>query len=237
VSNFELVIKSDDNIIKRVIGIIINPGRTMDKITKKPDLLGPILLSILSSTIILSRFSLYKEALFDFYENNPDSRNYTKDYIIEKINSNTLFELAISPIIAILILFILSFVVYKIIKFLGGKGNYIQIVSIFGYSYFFTKLISGLIIVITSFLTGEINLYSSPTSLVEYIPYLENNSFLYGFLKPIELFYMWALILLGIGIMKVSELKKNTIIYLVITIEIFVMSFSGLSQVALKFLD
>lgn len=95
-----------------------------------------------------------------------------------------------------------SFITFAFIKIFKGQGSFKQILSITGYAY--TAIILGSILsVIMYYITGEL----FDASLAVFFKGLRE-TFVYGFLRGIDVFTVWQYCLIAIGVTVMSGLNK-----------------------------
>jgi hypothetical protein len=201
------------NFLQRVIGIFTNPERVFRYLRVKPDFILPLLLAVIL-TMISSLF-IYDIAINDQIanieknENIPDDR---KELMIDQISGSQqgiqkmLFMLVVPPI-SILVLYALISAIFLFIGniILGGKARFVQLLSIYSYSYLIVMLL-GMIVKVPLILarqTTQVNLspavFFSPEQVGQAI---------FNFIQSFDIFNIWFIIVFGIGFAVIYAFSK-----------------------------
>ena len=201
------------NFLQRVIGIFTNPERVFRYLRVKPDFILPLLLAVIL-TMISSLF-IYDIAINDQIatieknENIPDDR---KELMIDQISGSQqgiqkmLFMLVVPPI-SILVLYALISAIFLFIGniILGGKARFVQLLSIYSYSYLIVMLL-GMIVKVPLILarqTTQVNL--SPA--VFFTPEQVGQA-IFNFIQSFDIFNIWFIIVFGIGFAVIYAFSK-----------------------------
>jgi hypothetical protein len=192
-------------LLARVVGVIVSPRETYSGIAAHPRVLGALLLVLLISVGATSAFlftEVGKDALFDqqmrviesFGARIPDE---VYDRMEEQLEWSPYFaggsQLVFIPLgWAALSGLILGF--FNAI--MGGDATFKQVYAIVAHS--------GLLVALQQLFVLPLNYarasMSSPTSLAVFFPFLDETSFLAMLLGGINLFFIWLIVNLAIGI-------------------------------------
>lgn len=204
--------------IKRLIGIVLSPEETMKTLAQKPRFLFPFLAVGLGMLLLyLIRYPLYVDYLRMVSETAIAQQNtqVTPEQLEASLKFGTIFGLVFTPIGAIAMWLILTGVMFVGTKILKGEGSFKQFMSITGYAYVI-MILYFILSAGVSFFSGELMLN---TTLGIFVPDLKG-SYLYGFLRSIDLFNIWYYVVMSIGVLTISKLSKTkayammTVIYL-----------------------
>ena len=201
------------NFLQRVIGIFTNPERVFQYLRVKPDYVLPILLAFLL-TIVSSLF-VYDIAINDQIsnieknDNIPDDR---KQLMIDQISGSQqgiqkiLFMFVVPPI-SILLIYALFSGIFLFIGniILGGKARFVQLLSIFSYSYLIPMLLGTVIKVplILSRQTTQVNLNPAVFFTPEQL-----GQAMYNFVQSFDIFNIWFIFVFGIGFAVIYAFSK-----------------------------
>ncbi len=197
------------NHLKRFIGVIVAPIKTMEDIAKTPSILIPGMIVALGFFILgIGRFTLYRDVFLS---------DITSKLPVEQRNTAAIIELIKSPLEDVIGWIVYSIIYFIPIKLLKGGSTYKHILSINGYVYMY-KIIYYLACLFASFYTGQMFFQDS---LVTIFPFLESvkefNSYIYGYLNATSICAMFQFIVVAIGLKKVTNLKPK-IVYCIVFI-------------------
>jgi hypothetical protein len=220
------------NFLQRVIGIFTNPERVFQYLRVKPDIILPLLLAVLL-TIISSLF-VYDIAINDQLakieksDTIPDDR---RELMIDQIEASKegprrILYMFVVPPISILVLYALISAVFLFIGniILGGKARFIQLLSVYSYSYLIVILL-GMIIKIPLILarqTTQISLSPAVFFTPEQI-----GQGIFNFIQSMDVFNIWFIIVFGIGFAVIYGFSKpKGIISVIIAWLLYVLIFN-----------
>jgi len=110
---------------------------------------------------------------------------------------------------------VMSAILYMIFNvIMGGTANFRQMMSIVAHSQFI-PVVSGIFGTIINYTRGTI---ASTTTLAGVATMLEENSFLYKFLSAIELFSVWWVFVLSVGLAVLYRKKTSSVAITLFTI-------------------
>lgn len=112
------------NLFERLMGLLVEPGTTFAAIIARPDLIGPVLLIVLTS--------LFSIPIFQF------ATAHLPAEVAEKVSPTTmLVSQAVGTLVtSLIVLFIRALVFYLLGLFTGGGASYKQALSVAGYLNF-----------------------------------------------------------------------------------------------------
>jgi hypothetical protein len=203
-----------EGLISRFFGILFSPSDTFKKIVEQPRWLGMLVLTtVIIATFVGSFLSteVGQEAWMDqVIESTRSSAGEVSDDQIqafEKIQPYVgLFGIGQTVIFAPLMSLVFSGILYVVFSIiLGATATFRQL---------FTVMVhSGVVSTIQAGFTWTLNYFrgvmTSPTSFANLLPMIDEGTFLYKFLNVLDLFVIWWLIVLSIGL-GILYKKKTT---------------------------
>lgn len=190
-------------LISRFVGIITSPRDTFEAVVAHPKWLGMLALVAVSMGLLFGGFLFTKvgqDAWLEAAINGPFSRN-ANDQQIQGMQRIAPFVgylalgqfLIVLPVVSVL----LSGILYAVFNAaLGGTATFKQVFAVVVHA--------GPIGVLSALFTVPLNYsrgtMSSATNLGVFLPMLSEQSFVAHFLGVIDLFLLWQLIVLSIGL-------------------------------------
>jgi len=222
----------------RLINIFISPRETFESLkdSKWAWIIPVLLIFILSQAVypvikdIVIEDQIYKMENNRFIENLPESQK-------EEILENTRESMENPPLWQYAIGFVGSFAMMLIggafllliaSVILGGETNFWNMVNVYAYA----AMVGIPETLIKTFLIKSAGTTDVRTSLAILLPSNENTSFIYFFLNKIDIFSIWMLVLLIIGIhVNVPNTSKNSAaIWVVVFWLVWVLAICGVSM-------
>jgi hypothetical protein len=182
---------------QRFVGILLSPKATFASVVSYPKWFGMLAVTTLLVTVFLGGFfqsEVGKQALLDkMAETTPAAQMAQMAPRIGLIATiQTISILIISPIFA----FIIAGVLMGVFTVTGGTAAYKQVLAVVVHA----GVVSSLGAAITALTNYFRQTLSSATNLMVFMPNVEEQSFLGGFLGTIDLIYLWWLFVLAIGL-------------------------------------
>ncbi|NLP08775.1 hypothetical protein GX408_00120 [bacterium] len=219
----------------RIINVFLNPQKTFQAVKVRPDWLVPVLIfaavmglfgyiQITDPGLVQSAKTLTMDKL--------EGKNLTAEQIDAALAMGDKFR-AFTPIQSVLIP-LLMFVVlgagvwlFVSNTLLGARARYIQMVSVTAYTLLITAL--GTLIKLPVMVSTS-NLFVH-FSLATFLPDSSRETFFYKFLmSATDLFSIWAMAVLSIGIAVICDLKINKVWPIVVVVNLLVFALSALAM-------
>ncbi|MDF2988394.1 MAG: Yip1 domain protein [Eubacterium sp.] len=219
------------NAIQRAYSAIFSPEKLMHDLEQKPRILFVLILTLLvPAATIFAVYPIYKDFLRFTLENTYANMNIQMpaEQLEQAINVGAISGPVMGAISAAAMWFLQALILWIIVKIFKGQGTYKHYLSITGYTAVIS-IISGIAFVITAQITGTYSEVSF-TSLAALLPEMKG-SFLYGAAKSLDVFSVWQLVLIAIGIETVGKLSKKKAYLIVACILIVFMVFTGVTEV------
>lgn len=217
---------------QRITGVVFSPGETMNDLADKPRVLLPFIVIAFSQLVLfLSRFSLYKEYMRKSFEMISEmNKNITAEQIEQMLPLSIISGLVSTPFKEIIMWLIGTAILFGILKLFGGQGNFKHILSITGYSCIISMLYM-LTVLGVSFFSGSLHMDMPLTSIANLLTTEMKGSFIYGFLKKVDLFAIWKYAVIGIGCVSVSKLSKTKVYTIISVLYTATLIYSGINEI------
>ena len=196
----------------RIVGVLFSPGKTFAEIARKPDWVVPALVII----VVVFITTLVTVPRVDFegtYREAFEAKGVSGQQAEQAIRFAVAFAKGtqyVGPFLLLGVLAVVALIYFLGVRMLGGTGTYQQIFSVVLYGYI-PHVIRSLIKIPIMFTKHGLKLQeidavvrSSPAFLVSF----KSNAVLFTLLSRLELFAIWSLILMVIGLAAVSRLSK-----------------------------
>lgn len=201
------------NWIERVIKIFYSPKEVFSWLSQKPDWAIPIIILIIVSLISVSL--LYSPIIKpEQLKRIEDSSRLTPEQIEEaklRFEGNLPLVLALvsTGVVSPIAILIISGILYGMFSLMGGEGKFRQVFAVCSYS----NLVAVLGVALKTPLQlakGSSHVY---TSLALVVPGLSTDSALFRLLNSFDIFALWQLwlLILGLGIVYNLSIKKSSI--------------------------
>ncbi len=212
--------ENEMSIINRIINIFLSPKEAFESIDRKPDWIAPLIILIVFSMMsVVLIWPYIKEAKINeqeaTIERMKEQRNLSdsdletmRDRMDSPILKYVVYGLApISPIL--MMLFLAGLFHFSSIPF-GGEGTYGKAFAMICYSWMISLLWS-IIFVLLALTQHRIDITASLNFLVS-----DSDSILYHLLTKLDLFRIWQLVVIAIGlsvIEKIDTKKSSTVVF------------------------
>jgi len=197
-----------DSLIDRIIGVFVSPRPTMDNISARPNWLLPLIIVTIVGTVsgyLLSDVIL--QTAIDQMSNNANMTPEQVELARPRVEQWTRITAWASPLVFTPVFYLILAGVFMFVGnvMLGGAARYKTLFSVVCWSALIT-VISSLINVPVMRSRGAME---SATNLAFLAPEGETQSLLYFFLSQIDLFTIWWLIVLGLGLAAANRFSNE----------------------------
>ena len=187
----------------RFIGIITSPRETFESVVAHPKWFGMLAVAALGMGLLFAGFLFTKtgqDAWLDAAINSPFSRNVSEQQIqgMQRIAPFVAYFVLVQfaillPVVAV----ILSGILYAVFNaVMGGNATFKQVLAVVVHG--------GPIGILSALFTVPLNYsrgtMSSATNLGVFLPMLSEQSFLAHFLGVIDIFLIWQVVVISIGL-------------------------------------
>lgn len=198
----------------RLIGVFFEPGKTFADVAEQPRWVAPILISILIGLALVYAISSHigwEQTIRKTIENNPRTADLTIDQREKAIATGVKIAsiggwagaILGAPVSVLIIAGILTGLFNAL---LGTDLKFAQTFAITAYAMLVRGLLAALLILLVYIKPpGDFNIQVSPFSPAAYMNRLETPKWLMSLGASLDLFTIWALILLAIGFSVASK--------------------------------
>jgi hypothetical protein len=205
----------DKNLAARFVGVIMSPRETFEAVAAKPRWFGILAVTTLLTAVLMAGFMLTPVGQQAFMDKAAQGNAFSgppSDQALkatEKIAQYMPYVygvaiLVISPVVTVLMAGI-AFAIFA--AFAGGQATFKQVMAVVSHS--------GVISVLGLIMVTPVNYFretlESPMNLAVFFPMLDAGSFLAKILGSVELFRVWGVIALAIGLAVVYKKKTRPI--------------------------
>ncbi|HDR7617092.1 TPA: YIP1 family protein [Bacillus mycoides] len=201
-----------------LLGIIISPGVQFERMKIKSPVWGAFFLFIVIAAI-LSVVDVYQAVNHsDVIRNVPSAEEAT---MVKYITIGTGI---VSGLFGTAIWFFVAVGFYKVVMmFMGNDTPYMRLLSIYLHAYVITCLGRIANLIIRTVFGGEMTTtYTSLGSL------FETGTVTHGIASAFDVFSLWALVVMGLGLKITAGLSKKQATMLIVILFIFSVAFSSL---------
>jgi len=201
------------NTFQRIIGVLFSPGETFDSIVKRPNILGPLLvfvvISVLSAVAVAVKVdfdALAREAI----EANPNIPPDKAAGAVGMTKAIMKVSMYASPVLIVLMLVITAGICLLAFKMFGGEGDFNIALSVTTYAWF-PRLIRGILGAIVMLSKGSLSIYELQNPIVSNLGFLfdpKTQPVQYAMGSALDIFNIWSLALLIIGLAAMSKFSK-----------------------------
>ncbi len=203
------------NFFQRLIGVVVNPAQTFEYLRVKPDWILPAVLTILITVVFAYlTYDIIVDSQIAKMEENSTLEADQKDAIIDSMEQGkygVMRNVQIFGITPLTVLIVLSLVAvaYLVVGtvLLGGKATFKQMLSIVSYPWLVIQGIFQTLVVLPLMLQSEsMSVYPSLAAL---LPSSMEDDILFKFINSFDIFNVWFLVVLGIGLSVLLKMPRG----------------------------
>lgn len=192
----------------RFAAIFFEPSKVFQELRQRPTWLAPLLavtlaVAALQATVAFSKVGgeIYREEIQKRAANIPPEQ--LERQVTVARYAAPIGALLFAPIVIVLLAGLL-YLIFSVV--LGGEGTFRQTFSAYAHASLI-GIVGGVIGTVLIFVKGNAR---SSTALSAFLPFLEESSFLYKVFQGFDLFILWQLAILsiGMGIIQQTGSKK-----------------------------
>lgn len=215
--------------IQRVVKVFVSPSEVFKSINVKPNFWMPVILMVVFTLgFYLLFFSQFKEGLLVTMEeqmrNSPNP--LPEEFIQKTARISAISTVVMTPVVSIVGMLLSALYYWVFGMILKGKGGYTKHLSLIAHVSL-VGLLSVIIMSVMILITGEFQLNEPITSLASLLPDSMNVSPLYGMAVKIEVFTIWRMCLIYLGLKEIGGLSSKKSLIIVITAFVLGMLFTG----------
>lgn len=215
--------------LQRIYKIFISPTEVFRSINIKPNFWLPIILVVVFTLgFYFAFFDEFKDLMLEAAEQQvANSPNAPPEGMLEKtINFTAIAIVASSPLVIVIGMLLGALYYWVFGMILKGKGGYLKHFSLMA-NVSVVTILSVVVAGILAVFTGEYNIQEPVTSLASLLPESMNMTPLYGMLLKFEVFNIWRLVLVYLGIIEIGGLSKKKALIIVGTAFLFGVLYTG----------
>jgi hypothetical protein len=204
------------NPLQRIVGVFLSPSQTFESIAKRPDVVVPllILLAITVASAIFSARSLDFDALArDTIESAPNTAQVSPQQQDRAVRFTSAIMKTInyaSPAVVLLALVVSAGVLLLAFRLMAGEGDFKQAFAVTTYTWY-PRMLKGIIGVLVLMNRKVMSIYDLQNPVKSNLAFLFNpktQPLQFALGSSLDLFSIWALVLLIIGFAALSKLSR-----------------------------
>lgn len=217
--------------VQRFFGIFVSPTKVFKSIRKNPKILMPLIIVPLAAIVFyLLFFKAYQDYILVTLEAQYEQMEIalTEDMAGFLTTFGTVTGIVVPPITIVVGMFFSAAYYWLGVKIFKGEVSYKQLLSLVAHVALI-GILSWVVLGITNWLGGTFAIDEPATSLASFMPEYMHGGFLYGFMMNVEVFKIWGVILLGMGLAEIARISKSKAYILVCIAFLFSSLITGLS--------
>ncbi len=182
---------------QRFIGMLFSPKATFESVVAHPRWFALLVVTTLLFTAFQAWLFLSdvgQQALLDRMRDTMTADQFKG--AAANIRIIAIAQVAAIPIIGPIFAFLFAGILMGVFTLMGGTAAYRQVLAVVTHAGV-VSTVGGVFQVILNYFRGNV---TSPTNLAVFLPNIEENSFLGGFLGTIDLVFLWWLFVLAVGL-------------------------------------
>lgn len=204
-------------LLSRFVGVIVSPAATLTGVAANPRWIGMMAIVAIVTAVCTGAFlstEVGRQALLDEQVNRMEAFGLTvSDAQYERMQQSMRFSAYLGAgqflVFIPLVMAVLAGILYGIFNAgLGGDARYKQVLAIVAHAGALTAIQQ----VFVTPLNYARESMSSPTNLTVFLPMLDESSFLARLLGTIDLFVLWWVVVLAIGMAVLYRRRTSSIL-------------------------
>ncbi len=218
--------------MKKIVDIFFSPSMVFASLKEKPDWIKPFIIILLVIMVVsMLTFMLSRDTIVAQQEELLRERGLSEEQIeqAQRITGSPVI-MVVSGIsgafFTAVVLVLFTLILFLLVPLFGGKAQFPIIMSVVCYAAMITALGALLRLI----LVGVTKSPYSNFSLALFAGGMEKTSFSFRLLTGIDLFIIWEMILVAMGIHITSEVKKENayiLVFLIWVVSLFVGALLG----------
>ncbi|HDL18077.1 MAG TPA: YIP1 family protein [Bacteroidetes bacterium] len=205
--NRETAEPKEKNFLAKWIGIYFSPSETFASIERKPDWVLPLLITALVSIAVIF---IIAPVLHDSQIQAMMDRGMSEDQAYQAMDRMSIFKY-LTPVFGGIGVFIAAFVLSGIFYlvfnfFLGGESSYKKVLSVYSYTGLAVGIVGTIVRVPLVLAKGTMKVQ---TGLAAFLPQDMQGRFLYKLFAKFDIFTIWEIVLLIIGLSVIYKFSKG----------------------------
>jgi hypothetical protein len=197
--------RASDGLLGRVVGIVVSPIETMRRVVATPRWLGVLALTSVVNAVFVGGFlstEVGQEAWLDeAIESTRSIGGGESDAQLEQMEKIKPYVGAIAAVQSLFMIPLMQLVIAGVLFLvftvvLGASAAFRELFAVVAHA--------GVISVVAQFFVWPLNYFrgemSSPTTFAAFLPMLDADTLLFHVLGMVDLFYIWWVIVLALGL-------------------------------------
>lgn len=213
--------------MQRIVGALFSPDETFREIALKPDVLIPLLIILVLTTIsgiVLAPRLDYESLRPQMAAKNPNLAPEDLDRAIKMAGAVGKVSAYASPVLVLLVFVCVAAVLLLAFRLFGGEGTFFQAFSIVTYAWI-PRVIQSVILTVIIAIKGMADVNDIPTlvrSNPAFLVDMADHPVLFSFLATFDVFTIWTVVLLIIGFAYMSRFTKARSATIIVSIWAFI---------------
>ena len=197
----------------RFIGVLTAPRATFEKIVPSPTVFGALALVALTAAVVSTVFmntEVGRTAFTQAMQERASANTQLSPEQLQRMEQVAPYIRAFAgaaPIIfvpiAMMVISAVLFVVFNVL--MGGTATFRQMMSVVSHSQF-VSVVGTLVTYLLNFMRGTM---TSTTNLSAFMPNVDEHNFVYRLARSVDLFLIWWLVVLAIGLSVLYRRKTS----------------------------
>jgi hypothetical protein len=200
-------VKAKKNFLARVVGVFTSPGETFEDIARKPTVIAPLLLVL--AVICISTYITFPHALSDNPAGieNPQFQALSEDQQAQQLNLFRIIGAVGAPVAVLVFTLLFALIYWGLGNLMGGEPTFKGMFSMLLFGGMISIVANSLIklpLIMQKETVAGVTF--GPAVMLSDAAYTDLN---YRMLASLDLFNVWATIVVGIGIAKVANISTT----------------------------
>ncbi|GAB4108750.1 MAG: hypothetical protein Kow001_07190 [Acidobacteriota bacterium] len=210
-------LQEDMGSVQRLIGVVLEPGKTFAAIARRPTFLlamvASIIVSVAAAGFMYSRIDMV-QVMETQLRNSPAGQRMTSDEIrqqVETITNSPFYKvmLWVGPILANPIMMVALAGILMLMVYLGGsETTFLKMLGVTSHALFFMGLVGGVLMVLVILLAPDPQSIDIQNPLYTNLGHLADpreSPILNRLLTSLDIISFYVIYLLGLGVSKISS--------------------------------
>ncbi len=203
-------VASDKGLLARAVGIVVSPRETFAIIAERPRAFGMLVFTIVATAVLTGGFMFTptgQQAFLDMMERRPGSTAQSMEMMQKIAPYMGFITIGQLVILTPLVLLLLAGLLLAVFTLLGGGASFKQVFAVVVYSGVIS-VVGQLVVIPLNYFTGSM---TSSTNVGVLFPMLDERGFLALLLGTVDLFRVWVVMVLAIGLAVIYKRRTGPV--------------------------
>lgn len=215
------------NPFARMGGVLFNPDETFRSIAWRPDWLVPFLVILVFSSVsffLIAPKLDYEPQMREMFEKNPNLSAQQKEKAIEeslgRVEMMNKFGLVTSVLSVAILTLILAAIFWGALRAFGAENGFKQTFAVTVYAWL-PQTIKGVLVTLIAMPRSAIDVRSMGSLLKSNLGAFVDRGdspALYALLSSVDLFNIWVIVLLTIGLAAISGFRRSKLAIMIVSL-------------------